>query len=237
MNQILVAFFAFNEGGKIRRTIERFRSLDGYDLLVMDDGSTDGSIEAIDVPGVAVLRNDGNRGAGYSVRRVLLHAREKGYLAVCLVAGNDKDRPEDIGPLTRPVLDGTADFVQGSRYAPGGRFGNMPLHRRLATQLLHPMLVRLLTGRRLTDTTNGFRAVRLAILDDARIDLGQSWLDRYELEPYLLYKVLTLGYRVCEVPVTKIYPPHAEGYSKIRPFSGWWSILRPFVYLSLGIRR
>ena len=69
MNQVLVAFFAFNEGGKIRRTIERFRSLDGYDLLVMDDGSTDGSIESIDVPGVAVLRNDGKRGAGYSVRR------------------------------------------------------------------------------------------------------------------------------------------------------------------------
>ena len=65
----------------------------------------------------------------------------------------------------------------------------------------------------------------------------QSWLDRYELEPYLLLKAIRLGYRHCEVPVTKIYPPHEHGYTKMRPVVDWWSILRPVVYLGLGMKK
>lgn len=89
----------------------------------------------------------------------------------------------------------------------------------------------------MTDTTNGFRAVRMSMLDDARINLNQQWLDHYELEPYLLYKAIMLGYKVIEVPVTKIYPPRSEGYTKMKAITGWWSILRPLVYLGLRIKR
>lgn len=234
---VLVAFFAYNEAKKIQRTVERFRTLPDVDLLVMDDGSTDGSIEALDARDLTILRNDGNRGAGYSVRRVLFHAKEKGYPVVCLVAGNDKDRPEDVLPCVAPVLAGEADFVQGSRYAKGGKYGNMPWHRLLATRVVHPALVFAMTRRWLSDTTNGFRAIRLAILDDPRIDLTPEWLDKYELEPYLLFKVLRLGFRVREVPVTKVYPEHSEGYTKVKPFSGWWSILRPYVLVALRLKR
>ena len=88
----------------------------------------------------------------------------------------------------------------------------------------------------MTESTNGFRAFRTALLRDPRINWRQQWLDRYELEPYLLLKAITLGYRHCEVPVTKIYPPHQLGYTKMRPFVDWWSILRPVVYLGLGLR-
>ena len=234
---VLVAIFAYNEVSKLQRTVSRFRELKEVDLLIMDDGSTDGSVEELGAGPWTVLQNEGNRGAGYSVRRVLDYAREAGYELACLVAGNDKDRPEDIARLVEPVLAGRADFVQGSRYAPGGSYGNMPVSRLVATRWIHPLLVFAMTGRWLSDTTNGFRAVRLSILDDPRIDLHQSWLDRYELEPYLLYKVLRLGYRVEVVPVTKIYPEHSQGYTKVRPFSGWWSILRPYVFLALRLRK
>lgn len=236
-SRVLVAIFAYNEAQKLKRTIERFCQLKDSDLLIMDDGSTDGSIPLLGEGRWTVLRNEKNRGAGYSVRRVLLHARRAGYEVACLVAGNDKDRPEDIARLVEPVLAGRADLVQGSRYAPGGAYGNMPLWRQIATRWIHPLLVFLMTRRWLSDTTNGFRAVRLSILDDHRIDLQQAWLDRYELEPYLLYKVLRLGYRVEVVPVTKIYPEHREGYTKIKPLTGWWSILRPFVLIALRLRR
>jgi len=53
----------------------------------------------------------------------------------------------------------------------------------------------------------------------------------------LLYQAIKLGYRHCEVPVTKIYPRHARGYTKMRPIIGWWSILRPIVLLGLGLRK
>ena len=95
----------------------------------------------------------------------------------------------------------------------------------------------LATGKKLTETTNGFRALRLSCLDDERINLNQSWLDGYALEVYLLYKMITLGYRHTEVPCTKIYPPRALGNTKMKPVIGWWDILRPVFLLGLGIRR
>ena len=89
----------------------------------------------------------------------------------------------------------------------------------------------------MTDTTNGFRALRLSLFKDERINIDQEWLNTYELEPYLLFKAIQLGYKVTEVPVTKIYPPKKLGYTKMRPIVGWWSILKPIFYLGLGIKR
>ena len=89
----------------------------------------------------------------------------------------------------------------------------------------------------MTDTTNGYRALRLAVLDDKRVDLDQEWLDKYELEPYLLYTLIRLGYPVREVPVTKIYPLSELGYTKMKPITGWWSILRPIFILGFGLKR
>jgi dolichol-phosphate mannosyltransferase len=93
------------------------------------------------------------------------------------------------------------------------------------------------TGERLTESTNGFRAFRLELLGDQRINLQQRWLDSYGLEVYLLWKVLKLGYRYAEVPCTKIYPPKSMGYTKMKPIVGWWSILRPIFLLGLGLRQ
>ncbi len=89
----------------------------------------------------------------------------------------------------------------------------------------------------MTDTTNGFRAIRMAVLDDRRLNLDQAWLDQYELEPYLLLRAILLGHCVVEVPVTKIYPPRALGYTKMAPITGWWSIVRPLVLLGLRLKR
>ena len=74
------------------------------------------------------------------------------------------------------------------------------------------------------------------LLEDPRIALDQSWLDEYELEPYLLFKAIRLGYGFAEVPVTKIYPPRKQGQTKMKPITGWWSILRPLIYLGLGLK-
>jgi hypothetical protein len=60
----------------------------------------------------------------------------------------------------------------------------------------------------------------------------------YQLEYYLHYKALTLGYRTKEVPVSKTYPyRHKGGYSHIRPLHDWWGIVGPLLYLRLGVRK
>ena len=184
-----------------------------------------------------VLRNDRNLGIGASMKRVFEYALEREYDVLVIQAGNDKDDPLEIPALLAPILDGEADFVQGSRYLGGGGFGNMPKYRVLGTRVIHPLAFSIAARKRVTESTNGFRAFRTALLRDARINWRQEWLDRYELEPYLLLKAITLGYRHREVPVTKIYPRHELGYTKMRPVLDWWSILRPIVYLGLGIRK
>ena len=237
IKKYLVGICSYNEGDKIRRVIEKFNDYHIYDLLLVDDGSTDDSVERLpESAHIAVIRNQRCMGAGCGTRQIIDYAKARGYEAVIFVSGNDKDDAADVPRLIRSVEDG-ADFVQGSRYLPGGGFGNMPLYRRISTQFIHPLLFSLLCGRRITDSTNGFRAVRTSLCRDPQIDLSQSWLNEYELEPYLFFKAIKLGYQVVEVPVKKIYPPHQEGYTKMKPFSGWWSILRPIVLLGLKIKK
>jgi len=234
--RILAATFAFNEGEKIRRTLARHPADRAYDLLVVDDGSTDGALVGVD-PRVAVLRNEANQGIGAAMKQAFEFALDRGYDVIVIHAGNDKDEPLEIPRLIAPIAAGSADFVQGSRYLGGGGFGNMPGYRILGTRLIHPLLFSIAARKRVTDSTNGFRAFRTAILRDPRIDWRQPWLDRYELEPFLLMKAIRLGYRHCEVPVTKIYPAYKLGYTKMRPILDWWSILRPILYLGLRLKK
>jgi len=234
--KILAAAFAFNEGDKIRRTLVRHPASREYDLLVMDDGSTDGSLDHLP-DGVLLLRNPRNLGIGAAMKQVFQYTLDHGYEVLVIQAGNDKDDPAEIPRLLEPIRSGMADFVQGSRFLPGGGYGNTPAYRILATRWVHPLLLSLAAGKRMTETTNGFRALRTELLRDPRIDWRQGWLDRYELEPYLLYKAIRLGYRHTEVPVTKVYPPRAEGYTKMAPITGWWSILRPIFLLGLGLKK
>jgi dolichol-phosphate mannosyltransferase len=126
------------------------------------------------------------------------------------------------------------DYIQGSRYMKGGKWGNTPFYRVLLSKVFF-LFSSLLVGKRFTDFTNGFRAYTKEFIKDERININQEWLNAYELEPYLHCKAVTLGYRVKEVPVTKIYPNKKT--SKIRPFIDWWKIIRPVIYLKLRIKK
>lgn len=237
LDRVLLVVCAHNECPKIGSVLDRVEALGHIQILVIDDASTDGTTELLRERNIRTIRQERRCGAGACVRRAVRFFLEHDYDILVLMAGNDKDRPSEIDRLIGPILRGEADLVQGSRYLPGGLTGSMPLYRQFATRYLHPVLFSWLSGLRMTDTTNGFRAIRRSILEDPAIDLAQTWLDRYELEPYLLYKTVRLGYRVIEVPVSKLYPSKSLGYTKMRPITGWWSILRPLLLLSLGIRQ
>ena len=112
----------------------------------------------------------------------------------------------------------------------------MPLYRKLATRI-HPFLMSLFCGKRVTESSNGYRAMKVSVLYDPRIDLQQRWLDGYQLEVYLLIKLLKLGYRTTEVPISKIYPSKATGNTKMRPLVDWWHMLSPIIVVGLGIER
>ena len=228
---------AHNEEANIGRVVDRIDPRIADTILVVDDGSTDATAAVARQKGALVLPMQQVTGVGAALRAGLEHGRTTGHEIAVILAGNNKDDPSEIPRLLDPICDDGHDFVIGSRYLEGGVCGgDMPLYRRLATRL-HPWLMSRFVRKRLTESTNGFRAVKLTLLDDPRIDLHQRWLDGYGLEVYLLWKVLKLGYRHTEVPCTKVYPPRAAGFTKMTPIVGWWSILRPVFWLGLGLRR
>lgn len=234
--KVLAMPVAFNEDKKIGSVLDRFTPGLVDKIIVLDDGSTDGTPDEVRKRGVEVVAHEKTRGVGAAIRTGIRYAQRNGFDVLIVLAGNDKDRPTEIPLLLEPIRDHGCDFVQGSRYLGGNRGGNMPLYRRLATRL-HPVLFSIACRRKVTDSTNGFRAIKLSIFSDPRINIDQEWLDKYELEPYIMFKAIRLGYRFAEVPVTKIYPPKHLGYTKMKPLTGWWSILRPIFLLALGLRK
>ena len=184
----------------------------------------------------AVMQNPVRRGIGYAIKQGYDYALSYNFDVIVVMAGNGKDDPREIPRLTEPILKRGYDYVQGSRYLPGGKRVRNPFLRRIFTRLF-PVFWTLLTGVHCTDVTNGFRAYRAFVLDDPAINIRQDWLDKYQLEYYLHYKVLTLGYKVIETPVSKIYPEERRGYSQISPFKDWWQIVGPILLLRLGAKK
>jgi dolichol-phosphate mannosyltransferase len=226
----------YNEGPKFEAWVDQLSLPVADKILAVNDGSTDDGPNILRARGIEVLDQQ-RRGIGACIRRCVGYAREHGHDILVVMAGNGKDDPAEVPRLVDAIVTGGADYVQGSRFLPGGASPNLPLFRRASIRLLS-FLFSAYTRRRCTDLTNGFRAYRISLLDDPRIDIEQDWLDTYELEYYVHWKAYTLRYAVAEVPVTKRYPgERGVEYTKIRPVVGWWRMLRPFVLLGLRIRK
>jgi dolichol-phosphate mannosyltransferase len=223
----------FNEGVAAADLVRRMPATI-VATYVVDDGSTDDGPALAEAAGATVIRMGRNRGVGAAIRAGLDAARAAGSDAVVVMAASGKDRPEEI-PHLLAALEAGDDYIQGSRFMAGGASVNLPLARGL---MIHAftLMFRILTGFAGTDVTNGFRAYRLSLLDDPRIRVDQKWLDRYELEYYIHWKAITLGYRVREVAVSKTYPARSRNYSKIRPVVDWWHMVRPALLLALHLR-
>jgi dolichol-phosphate mannosyltransferase len=236
--RVLCVAPAWNEGERIKRVVEAVPSEVVETTVVVDDGSTDRTGDYAEGAGAKVIRAGRNRGVGAAIRSGIDYAIEHGYDIVVIVSGGGKTPPAQIPRLLEPILRGEAELVQGSRYTEGGEWLRMPLRRRLGTRG-YTFLFSALSGHRVTDASSGFRAMRVSLFDDKRINLWQEWLDRYELEPYLLFQALRLGHKVVEAPVTIEYPAEKDGiaYTKMRALVDWWKIFRPVVFLALGIKK
>lgn len=237
-SQRILAFMpAYNEKDKIGKAVSSISRDAASEILVIDDGSTDTTAQEASAAGAKVISNKRSEGVGSVIRKAINYARDNGFSILVVMAGNSKDDGKEIYRLTAPIINDGFDFVQGSRFLKGGAYGAMPVYRLFATKFMHPSIFSFFTGRKITDSTNGFRAMRLSIFDDQRINIGQDWLNKYELEPYIFYKAIKLGYKVKEVPVSKIYPSAKTGYTKMRPIIDWWLILKPIFLLGLGLAK
>lgn len=218
-----------NEGERIVAELKRAQehSIDKMaDIIILDGGSTDGSTNKMKELGVNTLlvkKGAGKQGAQF--RMGFYFCKERGYDGIITIDGNNKDSIEDI-PKFIEKLENGYDLIQGSRFAKGGKGINTPLVRLISLRLLHAPIISLTAGQWFTDTTNAFRGYSMRYLLDGRVDIFREVFDTYELLAYLSVRATQLGYKACEVPVTRAYPKKGKTPTKISFFKGNYNLLK-----------
>lgn len=219
-----------NEGGRIKSLLKRMeanRIPAIADVIIVDGGSTDGSLEIdalkrVGVRGLVVKNGPGKLSA--QLRCAYAFALDQGYEGIVTIDGNDKDDPKAI-PQFIEALEGGIDFVQASRFLPGGVAVNTPKSRDFAIRYIHAPCLSLASGFKWTDTTQGFRAYSRRMLLDHKVAPFRDVFMTYELLAYLSYRVPKLGYLCKELPTVRIYP-NGEVPTKISSFSGNLEVLK-----------
>ena len=218
-----------NEGERIKNLIARMATLNIQniaDIIIIDGGSKDGSLD------IKLLQQQGVRGllvktaAGKlsaQLRCAYAFALDQGYEGIVTIDGNDKDDPEAIPRFIEALKQGV-DFVQASRFLPGGVAENTPAIRDFAIRFIHAPMLRLFSGFAWTDTTQGFRAYIRKMLLDTKIEPFREVFTTYELLVYFSYIVPKLGYRCMEIATIRRYPL-GEVPTKISSFKGNLSVL------------
>lgn len=233
---IAVIVPALNEAGKIGRVLDKMPDDPRFEVIVVDDGSDDGTGDEARAHGAAlVIRHEVRQGVGAAIRDGWLAGVERGRPYLALLSGDDQHVPDELLGAFAAMEAAEADYVQGSRWMPEGKVLGGNSGRQRGTRI-YSLAFSLLAGRRVTDATNGFRIFRSELLAHPRMDIRQSWLESYDLEPYVLYKAIRLRYRVIEHPVTVVYH-RAESYTKMRGIKDWWRLFRPALLLRLGVKR
>jgi dolichol-phosphate mannosyltransferase len=226
-----------NEGNRLLGQLDRMAKLRlQSDILIGDGGSNDGSNEPerLRHAGVRSLLIKTSRGKlSAQMRMLFAYALQQGYEGVILIDGNGKDGVEAIPEFEKALEEGY-DFVQGSRYLPGGGERNTPFERKIGSHFIHAPLISLAARFRYTDTTNGFRAYSRRFLLDPAVQPFREVFDTYNLHYYLSIRAPRLGFRVKELPVWRSYPESGPVPSKISGLSGKIAIIKLLLHSVLG---
>lgn len=228
-----------NEGNRIIGELERARQrhiADYADIVICDGGSTDGctdgtSMRRLQVNTLLVKRDAGKQGA--QLRMGIWWALERGYQGIITIDGNNKDSIEDVPRFIEKLEEGY-DFVQGSRFIPGGQAVNTPLVRYISLKLIHAPIISLTAHHRFTDTTNAYRAYSRKYLEHPQVQPLRDTFMTYELLAYLSVRASQLGMRVCEIPVRREYPSKGKTPTKISAFRGNFELMKILMLNACG---
>ena len=204
----------YNERDNLRAMVGALLRLDDIMVLVVDDGSPDGTgpladdLAAAAGGRVRVLHRKSQRGLGRSYIDGMQEALRAGATCICQM---DADFSHDPGELPRLIAAARdADLVIGSRYVPGGTLRNWPWHR-LALSAFANWYVRAITRLPVRDCTSGFRVWRRELL--ARLPLQQIVSEGYAFQVEMAWHAASMAARIREVPIT--FVERQQGTSKL----------------------
>lgn len=195
--KVVVIIPAYNEERFIGSVVLRARQ-HANTVLVIDDGSPDATSEIASAAGATVIRQEQNGGKGVALNTGLRKARELSPDVVVLIDGDGQHRPQEMGRVIAPILNGEADIVVGSRYLDHN--SKVPRHRVLG-HLLFTLLTNRTSGVALTDSQSGFRALSPRALEALSF---QS--NGFSVESEMQFIARERHLRVVEAPITIQYP-------------------------------
>lgn len=193
---VTVVIPAYNEektiGNVIFETASIMNGLDiPYEIIVVDDGSTDKTGQIASTHKAIVLSNKINYGKGYALRRAFQHA--SGDIIVT-IDSDGEHKPKEIPDLIEPLFNGT-DIVAGSRFLGSQRGATTKLNT--VGNFLFNTTIMVLTGKVVTDSQTGFRAIKRQVLETLNLES-----DGYEIEAEITVKGLRNGFVFRETPIT-----------------------------------
>jgi glycosyltransferase involved in cell wall biosynthesis len=197
---------AFNEAPHIAAVVERARP-HVEEVVVIDDGSDDGTAEIARAAGATCLQLNKNCGKASALRTGISYARERNFTRVITLDGDGQHLPEDILVMLRVAEETGADLIIGTRsfdraLMPGPRYFSNVIGSRLASALV---------GSEIRDSQSGFRLFRLDKLDGAKLRSRY-----YELEMEILIKMARSGCTIAHAPIRMVYDD-GQARSKMKP--------------------
>ena len=207
MNKYCLIIPVINEGERIQKElkqIKRFTKM--IDVVVVDGGSTDGSVNPDFLKKVGVVKKIASPlGQSLQYQHGFTWALKKHYKGIITIDGNNKDGVSAI-PDYIEALDQGYDYIQGSRFIKGGKHVNTPRERIFFNRFIISPLLSLAAGYWYTDTPNAFRAYSKKYLEHPKVKPFRKIFKRYELLFYLTIRANRLGLKTKEIPVTRKYP-------------------------------
>ena len=191
----VVVIPAFNEQAAIGSVVRKSLQY-ADDVLVVDDGSSDNTSEIAEDAGASILKHPTNFGKGVSLRDAF--SRVHGYDIVVTIDGDGQHNPDEIPDLIKPIREGRADFVNGSRYI-NGFDKNTPAYRRVGQTVLD-IATNVTAGTHLTDSQSGFRAFSAKTISCYKFrDPG------FGIESEMIADAAENNLKIIEVPITVKY--------------------------------
>lgn len=226
----LVIVPTYNESSNIVRLIKKVMSLGDIDLLIVDDGSPDGTAELVMQQQehyqnrLFLIERSAKLGLGTAYVRGFRYALDHNYTYICEMDADFSHNPDDLPRLVEEVRLGRADVAIGSRYADGISIINWPLSRLILSYSAN-LYARFITGMPVFDTTAGFKCLHRKVLETISVENIRS--NGYAFQIELHYRAWKAGFSLKEVAI--IFRERQEGVSKMSKSIMWEAAWRVWV--------
>ena len=233
-NKVLIIVPTYNESETIERLIARILPMRarissefniGTDLLLVDDGSPDGTaqiVEELKYPWITVMKRKEKSGLGPSYIAGFQYGLDSRYQYLVEMDADLSHQPEALIEMFRPILAGEADLTIGTRWMPGGSVVNWPLGRQLISRA-GTSYARIILRIQLRDITSGYRVFKNEVLSS--IDFAKISSKGYGFQIEMALATLKNGFRIKEVPIT--FVEREGGVSKMNRaivFEALWKV-------------